>query len=79
MSSRARSAICPPLMGFLCGADEAAVEFFLSGVIDFGTMTDVVQVALDEARPQALEAMDQVLDAHREGIRLVRQQVADLT
>ncbi len=63
----------------LCGADEAAVELLLAGTVDFGGMTDAVRTALDKARPQPLESLDQALAAHREGMRLVREQVAALT
>ncbi len=57
----------------LCGADDAAVELFLAGALDFGGMTDAVEAVMHDLTPEPLTSPDHALDAFAWGEARARE------
>ena len=58
------------------GANEAAVEAFLAGRVDFGTMTDLAREALSSVGSNPIRSLDDVLEADAEARRFVESRVS---
>lgn len=54
-------------------ANEAAVEAFLKGELEFGAITRVVAETLEQSESQAVSTLDEILDLHHSTKRLTNQ------
>jgi 1-deoxy-D-xylulose-5-phosphate reductoisomerase len=57
------------------GANEAAVEAFLAGRIDFGTMTELAREALGAVGINPIRSLTDVIEADAEARRFVESRV----
>jgi len=58
------------------GANEASVEAFLAGSVDFGTMTDLAREALASVGTNPIRSLDDVLEADAEARRFVESRLS---